>query len=104
METSEKLREKRLSLSLTQSGVANKAKMSTVQYNGYETGRHEPSEKTMVRIARALGVNPDMLWGSTDEPTEGSIERKLVDLKQEIATSWGIDVKSVKISINIEIQ
>lgn len=100
MKTSEKLRRRRAELGLTQAAVAHKAGMSTVQYNGYENERHEPSEATMARVAKALKANPDDLWD--DEYSEEQSVADLKDaLRKKIAEGLGINANSVRVLIEL---
>lgn len=100
MKTSEKLRKRRTELGLTQRAVADKASMSTVQYNGYENERHEPSETTMARLAKALKANADDLWD--DEYSE---EQSVSDLKEalrkKVAEGLGMNASDVRVLIEL---
>ena len=100
MKTSEKLRRRRGELGLTQYQVAEKAEMSVVQYNGYENDRHEPSEATMVRLAKALKAKADDLWDDayTEEETVTSLKEAL---RKKVAEALGIDVKGVRVRVDL---
>lgn len=101
MKTSEKLRRRRAQLRLTQSQVAARAEMSTVQYNGYENARHEPSEATMVRVARALKCKPDDLWDD-DYVEDGQTLDELKDaLRKKAAQELGVSHSRLKVRIEL---
>lgn len=103
MSTAAKLRERRTSLGLTQESVAHRADMSTVQYNGYERGRHEPSPSTMARLARALNTAADKLWGDKEISEDvGTIESLRDALRRRVAkeTNWNPD--RVRVTIRLE--
>ena len=100
MNTAEKLRRRRKELGLTQAAVADKASMSTVQYNGYENERHEPSEATMARIAKALKADPGDLWD--DEYNEEQSLSELKDaLRKKVAEDLGVSANSVRVLIEL---
>jgi transcriptional regulator with XRE-family HTH domain len=98
--TAEKLRARRIALRKTQSDIASAAGMSTVQYNGYENERHEPSEATMVRLAKALKAKPDELWEDAEDRLDTS-PGLLAALKEKIAEDLGIKSSRISISVNI---
>jgi transcriptional regulator with XRE-family HTH domain len=105
MKTCDKLRAQRGKLGLTQKQVAHKLNMSTVQYNGYENARHEPSEKTMDRIARVLKVAADDLWGdewAVEEDGEKTIEVQKDELRQRVAKEHGWKLDRVRVIIQLD--
>jgi transcriptional regulator with XRE-family HTH domain len=103
MTTADKLRAQRTKLGWTQAEVAERAKMSTVQYNGYETARHEPSEKTMARLARVLKVDPDTLWGDEWLDQDDQSTESLKDaLRQRVAKDAGWRPERVRIIIQLD--
>jgi len=53
-----KLRTLRAQLFLTQSELAEKAGVSHITVNRVETGKQNPSFKTIRKLAKALGVEP----------------------------------------------
>jgi transcriptional regulator with XRE-family HTH domain len=100
MKTSEKLRQRRTDLKLSQAAVAQAAGMSTVQYNGYENERHEPSEATMTRLAKALKAKPDDLWYDAVEDPETVAGLKEA-LRKRAAADMGVKVSEVRILIEV---
>lgn len=104
MNTADKLRAQRTKLGLTQAQVAGRAGMSTVQYNGYERARHEPSEKTMNRLAKVLKAPSDSLWGDewSEDETEGSIEDLKESLRQRVAKEYGWKLDKVRVTIHLD--
>jgi transcriptional regulator with XRE-family HTH domain len=103
MDTSEKLRKRRGELGLTQWEVADLANVNHVQYNGYETGRHEPSQGTMDKIARALKASAESLWGDEEVSEDsGTADGLREALRRRIAkdANWPLD--RVRVVIHIE--
>lgn len=65
--TSDLIRAKREALGVTQADVAHRMQIARHHYVEIESGRHEPTLKTLRRIAAALGMTvPELLA----EPTE----------------------------------
>ena len=96
--TADKLRAQRLKIGKTQAQIANDAGMSTVQYNGYENGRHEPSETTMDRLAKALKARADDLWYDAVEDPETAAGLKLA-LQKRVAEDLGLKVSEVRVLV-----
>lgn len=46
----------------TQIQVANEARISIAQYQNLEYGKCDPGVRTAIRIAHALGTQPEKLW------------------------------------------
>lgn len=61
-----KLKDIRMSRSLTQKTVADAIGCSAVVYSRYETGEREPSIDTLVHLANFFGVSLDFLIGRED--------------------------------------
>lgn len=61
-----KLKDIRMSRSLTQKTVAEAIGCSAVVYSRYETGEREPSVDTLVHLANFFGVSLDFLIGRED--------------------------------------
>jgi transcriptional regulator with XRE-family HTH domain len=101
MDTGDKLRKRRTDLGLTQAGVAAKVAMSVVQYNGYENGRHEPSEKTMARIAKALKSAAEDLYGDAEVLEENSVEALIKALTVRLADNNDVSEEKVKVFFQI---
>ena len=103
MVVAEKLRKRRTELGLTQAIVANRAGMSTVQYNGYERGRHEPTEKTLARLAKALRTMADDLADDGGAPSDlGGAEALKDALRRRVAqdANWSFD--RVRVLVQLE--
>ena len=62
-----RLKQARLSKSMTQEEVARKFKMSLRGYVFWEQGRNEPSINSLVAIADLFDVSLDWLLGRSDE-------------------------------------
>jgi len=101
VKTAEKLRRRRVELGLTQAVVAGKAGMSTVQYNGYEKERHEPSAVTMERLAKALKARPEELWDDEYSDEKSVIELKDA-LRKKVAEQLGVSARGVRVLIELE--
>ena len=70
------LRTVRLSKGLTQQALGQKTAVSQASISRIEAGFQEPGYRTVLRIARALGVDPDGLIGSDGPwPAEGAEDR-----------------------------
>lgn len=104
MNTADKLRAQRTKLGLTQAQIAHRAGMSTVQYNGYERGRHEPSEKTMGRLSKVLKVTAEALWGDewSEDGTSQTIEDQKEALRQRVAQEYGWKLDRVRVTIKLD--
>ena len=98
--TAEKLRAQRANIGLTQARVASAAGMSTVQYNGYENDRHNPSETTMARLAKALKAKPEDLWYDSVEDPETVAGLKLA-LQKRAAEDMGVKLSEVRVLIEL---
>ena len=98
--TADKLRAQRSKIGLTQAQIASAAGMSTVQYNGYENDRHEPSEATMGRLAKALKSKPDDLWYDAVEDPETAAGLKAA-LQKRVAEDMGVKVSEVRVLIEL---
>ncbi len=64
---SENLRYWRNARGLSQRQIAKQLGMEHNNYGVYETGKHEPSLRTLVRISNALSVSVDVLLRGTAE-------------------------------------
>lgn len=100
MLTSEKLRARREQLGKTQAEVAAAASMSTVQYNGYENDRHEPSAATMERLANALKTKPENLWYDSDEDPE-SVSGLIKLLRKRLAQELEIKENEIRVIVQL---
>lgn len=61
-EFARRLRGRREKLGLTQAQLAEKAGVGQSQVSMLETGRCRPSRASLERLAKALGVRPELLW------------------------------------------
>jgi transcriptional regulator with XRE-family HTH domain len=98
MKTFEKLRERRSQLGLTQWQVAMSAKMSTVQYNGYENERHVPSEATLERLAKALKTSALDLRDD-DAPADLSAAELKEAFRRKLAEELRVSPNSIEIFV-----
>ncbi len=99
--TADKLRAQRTKIGKTQAEIASAANMSTVQYNGYENGRHEPSETTMARLAKALKAKSDDLWYDAEEDPE-TVAGLMRALQERAAEDLGVKVSQVRVLIELD--
>lgn len=65
MEIGERIREARKKCGLTQKQLAEKLNISYQQIGQYEKGTRRPKSENLQKIADALGVNIDYLYGKT---------------------------------------
>lgn len=98
MNIAQKLRRRRSQLGLTQAEVAARADMSVVQYNGYENERHEPSEETLVRLARALQTSSGDLRDD-GTPTQQSAADLKDAFRRKFAQEQGVPASAVEIFV-----
>jgi transcriptional regulator with XRE-family HTH domain len=98
--TAEKLRKQRTTIGKTQAEIAQLAGMSNVQYNGYENGRHVPSETTMQRLAKALKAKPeDLRYDAVEDPdTAAGLKAAL---QKRVAQDMGVKVSEVRVLIEL---
>lgn len=54
---------------LTQAQLGEQLGFSNQRYNYYETGKREPDNATLIKIAEYFNVSTDYLLGATDDPT-----------------------------------
>jgi transcriptional regulator with XRE-family HTH domain len=75
------LREKR---GLAQKYVAEKIRVKNNTLSGYESGRREPDNQTLNKLADFYGVTSDYLIGRSDEPTlTGKEDKALTEEAKE---------------------
>jgi transcriptional regulator with XRE-family HTH domain len=98
MSIAQKLRHRRHQLSLTQAEVAARADMSVVQYNGYENDRHEPSDTTLARLARALQTSATELRDGGGGAQQSAAELKEA-FRRKFAQEHGVPPNSVEIFV-----
>ncbi len=68
MAIAEKLRELRAETTKTQKEIASAIGVSVSTIGMYETGRREPDNALLIKIADFFGVTTDYLLGRTDTP------------------------------------
>lgn len=101
METWEKIRRRRSELGLTQRAAADAMGMNPVQYNGYENGRHEPSDENMALIANVLKISPDELWGDAFGTNDSEpFGLTIAQAKRGLAKTFGVTEDQVQITIS----
>lgn len=66
-----RLRELRQEKKLSQADVAEFLQISRQAYNFYETGKREPDNETLQKLASFFNVSTDYLLGRTDERNPG---------------------------------
>ena len=67
MEFSERLKNRRKKVGLTQVDVAGKLGISQQAYASWERGVKKPTQENLVKIAQILNVSIDYLVGNSDE-------------------------------------
>ncbi len=70
MEFSERLKNLRKKVGLTQVDVAGKLGISQQAYASWERGVKKPTQENLVKIAQVLNVSVDYLVGNSDERTD----------------------------------
>ena len=70
-----RLRKLRQKQGLTQEEMAKVLGYSRQRYNFYETGKREPDNETIVKLADFFEVSTDYLLGTTDDPTSPTKEK-----------------------------
>lgn len=71
----EEIKKRRNAKKLTQEALAEMAELSLGAIKQVEIGRNEPSVKTLIKIAKALGTTTDELLGLS-EPTKDPLQRQ----------------------------
>lgn len=64
----QRLTELRLAAGLSQKKLAEFLGVTNQTYSNYETGKREPSNDTILRLADYFNVSTDYLLGRTDDP------------------------------------
>lgn len=67
MMLAERIKERRVSLKLSQSDLARLTGFSQMQISRYEAGINDPTTKALVALAHALQTSPDWLLGFVDK-------------------------------------
>ena len=70
MEFSERLKELRRQVGLTQVDVAEKLGISQPAYASWERGIKKPTQENLVKIAQILNVSVDYLVGNSEEKSD----------------------------------
>lgn len=70
MEFSERLKDLRKQVGLTQVDVAEKLGISQPAYASWERGVKKPTQDNLVKIAQTLNVSVDYLVGNSEEKTD----------------------------------
>ena len=70
------IRTRRRILGLTMKQLANIVGVTEAAISHYETGRREPDNDMLLRIANALGVTVDYLIGHEDSPAPVTTQEK----------------------------
>lgn len=103
-----RLRELRQEKKLSQADVAEFLQISRQAYNFYETGKREPDNETLQKLASFFNVSTDYLLGRTDERNPGTSsidlppEAKVLfrDVKKLTPEQLELVIKLVKEFIN----
>ncbi|HEY8616297.1 helix-turn-helix domain-containing protein [Phenylobacterium sp.] len=106
---SDRLRQRRDELGMTQEAVAAAAGMNVTQYNGYERGRSAPSDVTLPRLAKALQTTQEALMGLAAIPTtrraseskREALKRLKVAFEAQVAAE--LELAPADITVRIEI-
>jgi len=76
MTVGEHIRRERLAAGLNQTDLGRRIGIAQVEVSRYETGRVEPSLRSLRRIAAALGIEPgELLAEEEHENTKGGGDR-----------------------------
>lgn len=67
---SDRLRQARESMDLSQDDLADRLGFGASQMNRYENGKQDPSAEMLTRMAAELEVTTDWLLGLSDKPNE----------------------------------
>ena len=70
MEFSERLKDLRKQVGLTQVDVAEKLRISQPAYASWERGVKKPTQENLVKIAQVLNVSVDYLVGNSEEKSD----------------------------------
>lgn len=70
MAFSQRLRERRITLGWTQEQLARRSGLQPAAISHFETGKREPSMRSLVRLATALGETIDWLLGIGRVPAD----------------------------------
>ena len=87
-DTGEKIRDIRISESLSQEQLAELASLNRVTIAKYESGRVEPGAQALSRIADALNTSVDVLLGRSEYDMEASCAPKTTESR---IISEGVD-------------
>ena len=84
MEFSERLKDLRKQVGLTQVDVAEKLGISQPAYASWERGVKKPTQENLVKIAQVLNVSVDYLVGNSEEKSEKAVFKKeLIEFMEE---------------------
>ena len=72
-----RLKKIRTNKGLTQTEVANNLKISQQAYANYETGKRQPDQEMLAKIADYFDVSVDYLLGRIDTPKPSSLDEQL---------------------------
>ena len=73
----ERIRERRKTLDISQTQLAQRVGISQKQISKYETGEDEPGSAILAALANALSTSTDWLLGLTEDVKPGGIDRGL---------------------------
>lgn len=96
------IRTRRRILGLTMKQLANIVGVTEAAISHYETGRREPDNDMLLRIANALGVTVDYLIGHEDSPAPVTTQEKAPSTidEQIMRELEGADVELVREVLN----
>lgn len=77
----ERIKERRLSLRITQNDLADVLNKTQAQIWKYESGKTTPNADVIVEIARSLDTTADFLLGLTDDPNRPA--HSMADLRED---------------------
>ena len=79
------LKSARTRMGLNQKDFAESIGISRERYHNYESGKREPDNDTLIRIAKGLSVTPNYLLGISDRPPLSDSEDEVWELRREMA-------------------
>jgi transcriptional regulator with XRE-family HTH domain len=86
---------------MSQRKLAEAMARDVTQVNGWECGRSEPSEVSIVRIAEALGITPEELRDGPVGGEIGSSQQPAEDWLSTLARRLGVEKGRLKVTIEI---
>ena len=97
-----RLKEIRTNKGLTQTEVANNLKISQQAYANYETGKRQPDQEMLAKIADYFDVSVDYLLGRTDTPKPSSSNSNTIKIPVLGHVAAGIPIDAIEEILDYE--